>query len=61
MIRVQRGAKPAGTDAERLARIEAKLDTLFELINSAVQQEDVQGHEDGDGLEFGERDQSQPL
>lgn len=62
MIRVQRGQKPNGSDADRLARIEAKVDALFELIQSAMQEDtSPDAGDDGDGLEFGERDQTQPL
>ena len=61
MLRVQRGAKPAGTDTERLTRIEAKVDALFELIQAAMQEDAEPAVDESDGLEFGERDQTQPL
>lgn len=61
MLRVQRGAKPAGTDSECLTRIEAKVDALFKLIQAAMQEDAEPAEPEGDGLEFGERDQSQPL
>lgn len=59
MLRVTRGAAPASAQEiqDQLARLEAKIDAIAELIANAMIEED---HGDDD-LFGGERDQTKPL
>jgi hypothetical protein len=63
MIRVQKGAPAAASQAieDRLDRIEAKVDTLSELMAQAMIADPTQ--DDGDEIPslYAERDQTQPL
>jgi hypothetical protein len=63
MIRVQRGAPPAGQQAtdERLDRIEAKLDAMAELMAQAMIADPTHGEGDEIPSLYAERDQTQPL
>lgn len=53
-----RAFSPASRD-DVLARIEAKVDAIMELLTAAMQ-DDQDDHDDDNAL-YGERDQSQPL
>jgi hypothetical protein len=59
MLRVTRGAAPAGAQEiqDQLARLEAKIDAIAELMANAMIDEDG---DDDDGF-GGERDPNRPL
>jgi hypothetical protein len=63
MIRVQKGAPAAASQAieDRLASIEAKVDTLAELMAQAMIADPRQDEGDEIPSLYAERDQTQPL
>ena len=63
MIRVQKGAAPATSQAieDRLAAIEAKLHALAELMAQAMIADPTQDEGDEIPALYGDRDQTQPL
>ena len=63
MIRVQKGAQPAASQAieDRLASIEAKVDALAELMAQAMIVDPTQDEGDEIPALYAERDQTQPL
>jgi hypothetical protein len=63
MIRVQKGAPPAASQAieDRLDRMEAKVDTLIAMIGAAMEQPAERDEGDEIPSLYAERDQTQPL